>query len=66
LLCVGEHAAELEKVITLFAFFNPVNIGEGLFINDADDGSLVEPVGLPSFNINTYRKAIGFICSFAI
>jgi hypothetical protein len=33
LLCVGEHAAELEKVITLFAFFNPVNIGERLFSN---------------------------------
>jgi len=32
-LCVGEHAAELEKVITLFAFFNPVNIGERLFSN---------------------------------
>ena len=40
LLCVGEHAAELEKVITLFAFFNPVNIGERLFINDADDRNL--------------------------
>jgi tetratricopeptide (TPR) repeat protein len=39
-LGVGEHAAELEKVITLFAFFNPVNIGERLFSNDADDGNL--------------------------
>jgi len=35
LLCVGEHAADLEKVITLFAFFNPVNIGEQLF-SDGD------------------------------
>src|SRR5258708_28571747 len=35
LLGVGEHATELEKVITLFAFFNPVNIGEQLFSNDA-------------------------------
>jgi len=40
LLCVGEHAGELEQVITLFAFFNPVNIGERLFSNDADDGNL--------------------------
>jgi tetratricopeptide (TPR) repeat protein len=39
-LGVGEQAAELEKVITLFAFFNPVNIGEQLFSNDADDGNL--------------------------
>jgi len=39
LLGVGEHAAELEKVITLFAFFNPVNIGERLFSNDANDGN---------------------------
>jgi hypothetical protein len=39
-LGVGEHATELEKVITLFAFFNPVNIGERLFGNDADDGNL--------------------------
>ena len=39
LLCVGEQAAELEKVITLFAFFNPVNIGEQLFSNDADDSN---------------------------
>jgi len=39
LLGVGEQAAELEKVITLFAFFNPVNIGERLFNNDADDGN---------------------------
>jgi tetratricopeptide (TPR) repeat protein len=39
-LGVGEHAAELEKVITLFAFFNPVNISEQLFSNDADDGNL--------------------------
>jgi len=38
LLGVGEHAAELEKVITLFAFFNSVNIGERLFSDDADDG----------------------------
>jgi hypothetical protein len=40
LLGVGEQAAELEKVITLFAFFNPVNIGERLFSNDADDDNL--------------------------
>jgi hypothetical protein len=33
LLGVGEEAAELEKVITLFAFFNHVNIGERLFSN---------------------------------
>jgi len=39
LLGVGEEAAELEKVITLFAFFNPVNIGERLFSNDADPTS---------------------------
>jgi tetratricopeptide (TPR) repeat protein len=39
-LGVGEHAAELEKVITLFAFFNPVNISERLFSSDADDGNL--------------------------
>jgi hypothetical protein len=32
LLCAGDHA-ELEKVITLFAFFNPVHIGERLFSN---------------------------------
>jgi len=38
-LGVGEQAAELEKVITLFAFFNPVNIGERLFSNGADDGN---------------------------
>ena len=31
LLGIGEDAAELEKVLTLFAFFNPVNIGERLF-----------------------------------
>src|SRR5258705_173599 len=36
LLGVGEQAAELEKVITLFAFFNHVRIGERLFSNDAD------------------------------
>jgi len=36
LLGVGDEAAELEKVITLFAFFNPVNIGERLFSNDAN------------------------------
>jgi tetratricopeptide (TPR) repeat protein len=40
LLGVGEHAAELEKVLTLFAFFNPVSIRERLFINDANDGDL--------------------------
>jgi len=40
LLGVGEQAAELERVITLFAFFNPVNIGERLFSNDADDGNM--------------------------
>ena len=34
LLGVGEQAAELEKVMTLFAFFNPVNIGERLFSKD--------------------------------
>jgi len=34
LLGVGEHAAELEKVITLLAFFNPFNIGERLFCNN--------------------------------
>jgi hypothetical protein len=39
-LGVGEQAAELEKVITLFAFFNPVSIGERLFSNDVDDGNL--------------------------
>jgi len=39
MLGVGEHAAEFEKVITLFAFFNPVNIGERLFSNDADGGN---------------------------
>jgi len=33
---VGDEAAELEKVITLFAFFNPVNIGERPFSNDAN------------------------------
>jgi len=37
LLGMGEDAAELEKVITLFAFFNPLNIGERLFSHDADD-----------------------------
>src|SRR5260221_6703024 len=37
LLGVGEQAAELEKVITLLAFFNPVNISERLFSNDEDD-----------------------------
>jgi len=36
LLGVGEHATELEGVITLFAFFNPVNIGERLFSNDSN------------------------------
>ena len=40
LLGVGDHAAELEKVITLFGFFNPVNISERLFSNDADGGKL--------------------------
>jgi len=40
LLGVGEQAAELEKVITLFAFFNPVNIGERLFSKDGDDDNL--------------------------
>jgi len=39
LLGVGEQAAELEKVITLFAFFNHVHIGERLFSNDADDSN---------------------------
>jgi hypothetical protein len=39
-LGVGEDAAELEKVITLFAFFNPVNIGEQLFSNSAYDNKL--------------------------
>jgi len=34
LLGVDEDAAELEKVITLFAFFNPVNIGKRVFSND--------------------------------
>ena len=38
LLGVGEQASELEGVITFFAFFNPVNIGERLFSNDTDDG----------------------------
>jgi hypothetical protein len=28
LLGVGEEVAELEKVITLFAFFSPINISE--------------------------------------
>jgi len=37
---VGEQAAELEKVITLFAFFNPVNIGERLFSKDVGDDNL--------------------------
>src|SRR5260221_232550 len=37
LLGVGEQAAELEKVITLLAFFNPVNVSERLFSNDEDD-----------------------------
>src|SRR5258708_3892268 len=40
LLGVGEHAAELEKVITLFGFFNPVDNSERLFSNDADGGNL--------------------------
>ena len=40
LVCVGECAAELEKVITLFAFFDPVNIGERFFSNEVDDGNL--------------------------
>ena len=39
LLGVGRQAAELEKVITLFAFFNPVNIGERLFSDGVDDGN---------------------------
>jgi len=39
LLGAGEQAAELEKVITLLAFFNPVNINERLFSNVADDGN---------------------------
>jgi hypothetical protein len=34
------RTAELEKVITLFAFFNLVNISERLFSNDADDSNL--------------------------
>jgi len=37
LLDVDEQTAELQKVITLFAFFNPLNIGERLCSNDADD-----------------------------
>jgi len=40
LLGVGEQAAELERIITLFAFFNTVNISERLFSNDADDGDV--------------------------
>jgi hypothetical protein len=38
LLGVGEQAADLEKIITIFAFFNPVNISERLFSNDAEEG----------------------------
>jgi len=37
LLGVGEQAAELEKVITLLAFFNSVNISERLFSNVVGD-----------------------------
>jgi len=40
LLGVGEQAADMEKVLTLFAFFNPVNIGERLFSNEADEINL--------------------------
>jgi len=40
LLGVGEQATELEKVITLFAFFNPGNIGERLFSKDGNDDNL--------------------------
>ena len=41
LLGVGEgRAAELEKVLTLFAFFNPVNISERLFSDDGEDSNL--------------------------
>jgi hypothetical protein len=35
LLGVGEQAEELEKVLTLLAFFNPVSISERIFSNDA-------------------------------
>jgi hypothetical protein len=46
-LGVGDHAVELEKVITLFAFFNPVNIGEQLFSNDAGDVNLtISPMSI--------------------
>src|SRR5258708_3008115 len=38
LLGVGEQAAELEKVITLFAFFNPVHIGKRVLSEDGDEG----------------------------
>jgi len=40
LLGVGEQAAELEKVITLFTFFSPVNIGERLFTKGGDEDNL--------------------------
>ena len=40
LLGVGEQATELEKVITLFSFFNPVSISERLFSKDGDDDNL--------------------------
>ena len=40
LLGVGEQAGELESVITLFSFFNPVKINERLFSNDGDDGNV--------------------------
>ena len=46
LLGVGEEAAELEKVLTLFAFFNPVNIGERLFRNDAYDVNPTSPMSI--------------------
>jgi len=46
-LGVGEQGAELEKVITLFAFFNPVNIGERLFSKDGDDDNLtISPMSI--------------------
>jgi len=40
LLGVGGEVAELERVITLFAFFNPMNIGERLFSNYAYNDDL--------------------------
>ena len=47
LLGIGEQASELERVITFFAFFNPVNISERLFSNDQDDdNSATSPMSI--------------------